>query len=83
MSCNTYKIPFIGPKINKRNSIRYKGAVLKILKALFEIRSKLDKDNIKILIMKRFQITVIIQMDSWYKTASRIFFRMSCDLHMK
>ncbi|BCA36913.1 hypothetical protein BwiPL1_52950 [Bacillus wiedmannii] len=55
----------------------------KIIKALFEAKSKLDKDNIKILITNRFQIIVIIQMNSWKKTASRIFFRMSCDLHKK
>ena len=64
-SCSTYKIPFIGPKINKRNSIRYKGATPKIIKVLFEAKSKLDQNSIKILIMKRFQITVIIQMNSW------------------
>ena len=63
-SCSAYKIPFIDPKINKRNSIRYKGAMPKIIKVLFEVKSKLDKDSIKILIAKRFQITVIIQMNS-------------------
>ena len=52
-------------KINKRNSIRYKGGIPKIIKALFGVKSKLDKDNIKILIMNRFQIIVITQMNSW------------------